>query len=136
MATLRVNPDTLAPALETVFASPTRVVLRGAPVLVRVQAEFVDQGQVSQALAFFRGPLGAGVTGLVTMQLVEERAGPDDTLLSVWEGFLEIPGQVGAGTWALDGLTAEDRAGNVRRWGTDELKEQGFEVEVVATLGG
>lgn len=136
VATMLVNADTRPPDLLDVFAASSRVTLAAGPVTVPITAELRDEGSgVRSALAFFDGPLGAGITGLVTLSLESEEHLGDSAVVSVFTGSLEIPGLVGAGTWILEGLQAEDRAGNARRWGAEELAARGLTVEIVASTG-
>ncbi|MDX1645713.1 MAG: hypothetical protein R3304_01115 [Longimicrobiales bacterium] len=136
-ALLRVDPDTVPPTLRDVFARPGKVVLSLAPVRVELTAEFVDRGSgVESALAIFDGPLGAGITGLVVMELEREARLEDGLALAVYRGAFEIPGLTGVGIWTLDALKATDRSGNVRQWGADDLEAANLSVVVEATLGG
>lgn len=136
VATMLINADTRPPDLLDVFAASSRVSLAAGPVTVPITAEFRDERSgVRSALAIFDGPLGAGITGLVTLSLKSEELAADSAVVSVYTGYLEIPGLVGAGTWTLEGLQAEDRARNTRRWGAEELEARGLTVEIGAATG-
>lgn len=134
-ASFVVHSDTVAPSLEGVFAARTRVSVGAGPVVVPVTARFRDDGSgVRSVIGLFDGPLGVGITGLITFSSdsVETTADGD---VSVHFGALGIPGLIGVGTWTLSALRADDVIGNSRRWGAEELARLGMTVEIVATTG-
>ena len=135
-ASMMINSDIAPPELLDVFAESSRVTISIAPVTVLITAEFRDEGSgIGSAFAIFDGPLGTGITGLVTLRQQSEAPTADGGIISVYTGALDIPGLIGAGTWTLDQLSAEDRAGNRRAWGAQELQARGLTVEIVATTG-
>lgn len=136
-ASFLVDPDTMPPELGDVFAADSRVSVSFGPVTVPITAEFRDEGSgVRSVVALFDGPLGTGITGLVTLSLASEEVTSDGVFVSVFEGSLGIPGTIGVGTWTLEALRADDRSGNTRQWGDGELEQLGLRVQIIATTGG
>lgn len=136
-ASFVIDPDTVPPTLLAAFADETRVDLSRGSVTVTITAELRDERSgVGSVLGVFDGPLGAGVTSLVTFSLVSEADDGDDGVVAVFEGFLTIPANTGAGTWTLAVLEAKDRSGNSRSWRTEELEELGLTVEIIASTSG
>jgi len=136
-AFLLVTTDVSPPMLRSVVAAQTRVSLSSGPITVPITAEFVDEGSgVGSALATFDGPLGGGITGLVTFSLASEEVTSDSAVVSTYEGSLNIPGTIGVGTWTLSELRADDRSGNSSRWGEADLDRLGSSVVIIASTGG
>lgn len=132
-ASFVVHPDTTPPTLEGVFASQTRVSVSFGPVVVPVTATVRDEGSgVRRVVGLFDGPLGAGITGLITFS---PQGDASESGAQVYSGSLDIPGFIGVGTWTLNAIRADDRMGNSRRWGDDALDAMGMKVEIVATTG-
>ncbi len=142
-----VNPDTTAPALIDVGVEPRTVTVGRTAQVVRLRAEFEDRGTGARgSLALFDGPLGVGITSIVALEIRADSAlgsssgdaaGPSSPgRRTVFEGFLEIPANTGAGEWFLTELKVDDRVGNQRQWGRRELEELGFVVRVLAVTSG
>lgn len=136
VASFVIDPDTVAPVLLDAFADQTGVDLDQGSVTVVITAELRDEGSgTGSVLAIFDGPQGTGISNLVTFSLVSETVDADDGVLGVFEGFLTIPASTGAGTWTLAALRADDRSGNSRSWGPEELENLGLAVEIIARSG-
>ena len=134
--TFIANTDIVPPALVDAFVQPDRVNVFQRAGTVRFVVDFEDQSGTKSALAVFSGPQGAGISGLVAMTEVVDSTRAPDPSRTRFEGLLEIPGTVGAGTWRLSTLRADDDVGNVAQWGGQALIERGFDLVVVAVLTG
>lgn len=140
-AALLIDSDTIPPVLADVFVDRTWVNIFQRPGVIGLRAEFDDDGSGTvSSIAVFEGPLGAGITGVVTLTAL-----PPDSLAAlgdstftrtVFAGFLQIPANVGVGLWTLTDLRVDDRARNSAQWGADALEDLGFVVEVQAVLTG
>lgn len=136
IASFVIDPDTVAPVLVAAFADETGVDLSRGSVTVVITVEFRDRGSgTGSVLGVFDSPQGAGISNLVTFSLVSEDVDAVGTVSGVFEGFLTIPAATGAGTWTLATLEADDRSGNSRSWGAEELEELGLTVEIIASSG-
>lgn len=121
---LAVDPDTLPPTLVSVAVDPRRVGVLNRPGLVTLSATLRDaRSGVGTALGSFRGPGGSSITGVVTLQAVQNRVG------ATHEGPLTVPANSTPGLWTLSLLRAEDKAGNVSIWREDDLAALGFRVQ-------
>lgn len=129
-----VDPDTIAPLLTNAFVDFSAVSVFQRTATIRLDVHLEDSGSgLKSALAFFTAPTGSGATGLVTLLKVEDPGAPPSDL-TVFQGVLAIPANTGVGTWTLSLIQADDKAGNVGRWGTLDLEALGLTVEIVATL--
>ncbi|MEM7417545.1 MAG: hypothetical protein AAF389_18795 [Gemmatimonadota bacterium] len=141
VATLLIDPDTVAPSLADIFPDRSRVNVFQRPGAIRIRAEFDDaESGARGALATFNGPLGAGITGIVGLDPLpaDSASVPNQPGVTrrAFAGFLQIPANVGVGTWTLAAVRVDDRAGNVRQWGANELEALGLSVEIVAVVVG
>lgn len=141
VATLLIDSDTIPPRLADVFPDRSRVNVFQRPGAIRIRAEFDDRESGTRgALATFNGPLGAGITGIVGLDPLpaDSASVPNEpgVTRTAFAGFLQIPANVGVGTWTLAAIRADDRAGNVRQWGIDDLEELGLSIHITAVVVG
>lgn len=123
--------DTIPPTLVSVGFSPRNVSVTNDPELVSIVARLRDQGSgVIRASAQFRNPVKAEISSFTDLSLFK-----GDAHQGRYEGFVLIPRGAPGGKWTLMFVQAEDRAGNNRVWGPEELKEMGIPLVLRVSSG-
>ena len=121
--------DTIAPSLESVGFSPTRVNVFTEGELVFIAATVTDVGSgVVRVTAQFRSPEGAPISAFTELNLT--KGDPRD---GRYEGSVLIPRGAPQGNWELLFVEAADEAGNTRTWNTEDLRAMGKKVTLVVS---